>query len=645
MLQQKQSGIDKGTIIGFVLIGLILVLFSIYNSPTQKEKDELKRKQDSVLLASNNVANDTIKQYDDTNIDTLNTVSAIIDDTTESLNTDSLKQNRINKKMGVFADKTVGENKFITIENDLIEAKISAKGGFISQVRLKKFRTYDSLPLVIFNNENTSFNLSFLIQDTIINTKDLYFTTDKTELILDKTNKSGIISFKIAIDKNKYIEYKYTLKNDDYIVDFDINIVGLNKVIPRNVNYLLAEWNMKTHSLEKSLVNERNASTVYYCSYNDMETDYLSETESEKNDNLGNLKWISYKQQFFTTVLIAKGETKLEDCQAEIAVPEKTETSYVKDFSSKITFPYNPEKNNEKINLSYYFGPNRYSTLSDYDIKLERQIPLGWGFFPISWVNQWIVIPVFNFLDGFNLNYGIIILLLTIFIKLILFPIAYKTYLSSAKMKVLKPDVDELSAKYPKTEDAAKKQQAVMGLYKRAGVNPLAGCVPMLLQMPILYALFKFFPASIELRQQPFLWAEDLSSYDSIYSWSTYIWGISDFYGNHISLFTILMTISMIYYTKMNNEMMSSSQQLPGMKTMMYLMPVMFMAFLNSYSAGLSYYYFLANMITFGQQWAIKKFFVDEAKILKQIRINQKKPVVKSKWQLKMEELAKQKGR
>ena len=290
--------------------------------------------------------------------------------------------------------------------------------------------------------------------------------------------------------------------------------------------------------------------------------------------------------------------------------------------------------------MEFYFGPNKFKILKKYDLDLERQIPLGWSFFLMAWINRYAVLPVFNFLEGFGWNYGIIILVLTILLKIVLFPIAYKSYSSSAKMRVLKPEIEEISKKYPKKEDAMKKQQATMNLYKQAGVNPMAGCIPMLLQFPILIAMFRFFPSAIELRQQSFLWAHDLSSYDSILDLPFNI----PFYGNHVSLFTLLMTISTLIYTKMNQDMMGSGQQqLPGMKTMMYLMPVMFLGIFNNYASGLSYYYFLANIITFGQMFLIRRT-IDEKKIRKQIEINKKKPKKKSNWQKRLEDAAKQRG-
>jgi YidC/Oxa1 family membrane protein insertase len=292
------------------------------------------------------------------------------------------------------------------------------------------------------------------------------------------------------------------------------------------------------------------------------------------------------------------------------------------------------------MEMSFYFGPNKYSTMRAYKLDLEKQIPLGWSFFLIQWINRFAVLPVFNFLGSFGWNYGITILVLTILLKILLFPITYKTYMSSARMRVLKPEVDELSEKFPKKEDAMKKQQATMALYKKAGVNPMAGCFPVLLQLPILIAMFRFFPASIELRQQSFLWAEDLSTYDSILSLPFEI----PFYGDHVSLFTLLMTISTIIYTYINNQMMTTgSQQLPGMKTMMYIMPIMFLGIFNNYASGLSYYYFLVNIITFLQMFVFRRV-IDEDKIYKKIQENKKKPVKKSSFQKRLEDAAKKRG-
>jgi YidC/Oxa1 family membrane protein insertase len=389
---------------------------------------------------------------------------------------------------------------------------------------------------------------------------------------------------------------------------------------------------MRAPSQEKSKNNQRMASTAYF-KYLEEEPDYISESENETTTLDAKIKWVAFKQQFFTCALIANNHFEKNGANIT-SINESDSSNYIKTFSSNLSIPIPNEK--ESFGMQFYFGPNHYQTLKSYDIQLEKVLPLGWGIF--GWLNKFIVIPVFNFLDGFNLNYGIIILILTIFLKILLFPIAYKTYLSSAKMRILKPEIDEINKKFEK-EDPMKKQSATMELYRKAGVNPLAGCIPVLLQMPILIALIRFFPASIELRQQPFLWAHDLSTYDSIWEFGV-IPVINSIYGDHVSLFALLMTASTILYTWSNNQLMGTSNQLPGMKFMMYAMPFVFLGFLNNYSAGLSYYYFLANMITFGQT-SLMKLFVNEKELHRKIEENKKKPVKKSSFQQRLEQLQK----
>ncbi|HXC04635.1 MAG TPA: membrane protein insertase YidC, partial [Bacteroidia bacterium] len=370
--------------------------------------------------------------------------------------------------------------------------------------------------------------------------------------------------------------------------------------------------------------------TVYY-KFPDEDVSSLSESKDEtKTLDGSSLKWVAFKQLFFTSVLIADNNWGRTKPSIEIKI-NAADTLHVKTFAAHLTMPFG-HKPSESFAMRFYFGPNHYNTLKQYNIDLERQIPLGWGIF--RYLNKWLVIPIFNFLDGFNMSYGIIILILTIIIKVLIFPIAYKTYMSSAKMRVIKPEVDEINAKF-KDGDPLKKQQATMALYRKAGINPMAGCIPVLLQMPILIALVNFFPAAIELRQHGFLWAPDLSTYDSILHLGFKI----PLYGDHVSLFALLMTGSTILYTWSNSQLMGQSDQLPGMKWMMYLMPVMFLVFMNNYSSGLSYYYFLANMITFGQTFLMRRF-VDEDAIHKKIQENKLKPQKTSSWQQRLEKAA-----
>jgi YidC/Oxa1 family membrane protein insertase len=372
------------------------------------------------------------------------------------------------------------------------------------------------------------------------------------------------------------------------------------------------------------------ASTIYF-KYLEDNVDKISESDEEKKSLDPNVKWIGFKQQFFTSVIIADSTFKKADIETATMHGSK---KYVKNYSAAIIIPYH-HHNNESIGMRLYFGPNHFKTLKQYDIELEKQINLGWKIF--GWLNRLLTIPIFNFLNGFNLNFGIIILILTVILKLLLLPIAYKTVLSSAKMRVLKPEIDELNEKH-KNDDPMKKQQATMALYKQAGVNPMAGCIPVLLQMPILIALFSFFPASIELRQQGFLWANDLSTYDSVYNFGFSV----PWYGDHVSLFALLMTASTLLYTWSNSQLMGTSNQMPGMQWMMYLMPILFLGFLNNYSAGLSWYYFLANMITFGQTWLMQKFAIDSAALHATIQENKKKPVKTSKFQQRLEQMTKE---
>ncbi len=511
------------------------------------------------------------------------------------------------------------------------------------------YKTFDSLPLIIFDPGTSSFDLSFFAQSRSINTKDFYFKPFLNgkpyinESLKTSASDSLVFSMRLfaddasgTVDPTKYIEFEYRLQPDNYMIGFDIKMVGMETVLASNTSFLAINWKADLLRQEKS-VDNMNGSTIYYKHVND-DVEYLSETKDEELSVKTRVKWVSFKQRFFTSTLIAGNQFDNAD-MSTITKPNPSNPRYLKSMETTVEMPFSFESS-KTIPMSFYFGPNKFTELKSYHLDLERQIPLGWSFFLLAWINIYIVIPVFSFLGSYGWNYGIVILVLTVLLKIILFPIAYKTYTSSAKMRVLKPEVDEISAKYPKSEDAMKKQQAVMALYKKAGANPMSGCVPMLLQMPILIAMFSFFPSSIELRQQPFLWATDLSSYDSIWNLPFTI----PFYGDHVSLFTLLMTISTIIYTYLQNEMMGSqSTQMPGMKTMMYIMPVMFLGLFNNYAAGLSYYYFLANVITFGQMY-IFRLVIDEDKVHAKIQENKKKPVKKSGFQARLEEAAKKRG-
>jgi len=633
--QNKDTNINS--IIGIVLIFLILIGYSILTQPSQEEIEAIQRKRDSIAKIENEILQRQQDQQSTTPLasgETEGEGEPTLQKPQSS--TDILLREQTKERYGPFANAAEGENKYITIENELIKITLSTKGGRVYSAELKNYQTHDSLPLFLFNGDSSTLSLNFVTQSKSISTKDLYFKPIGDSFTVNGKN-SKVISMRLYAGEGKYIEYLYTLGGNSYMLDFSIKFSGMQDIIAANANYLDLEWGIYVPRQEKNLEYERQNTTIYY-KYLDDEVDYLSETSDERETLTTKVKWIGFKQQFFTSALIAENSfdkpTYLE------TVTDESSERYVKSLRANLTIPYIHQQQ-ETFPMSFYFGPNHYKTLTELDLGMEDVIPLGWGIF--RWVNVFIVIPTFNFLEKYIASYGIIILLLTIFIKVLLFPLMYKSYQSTAKMRVLKPEVDEIGAKFPKKEDSMKKQQAVMALYKKTGVNPLGGCLPMVVQMPILFAMFRFFPSSIELRQQSFLWADDLSAYDSIYDFPG---GFSiPFYGDHISLFTLLMTAATLISVKMNSEMSGGTQmQMPQMKVMMYMMPIMFLGFFNDFASGLSYYYFIATMITFGQQYAMRRF-VNEEKILRKIQEFKKKPPPKkSRFQKRLEQMAKQKG-
>ncbi|MEI6433814.1 MAG: membrane protein insertase YidC [Bacteroidota bacterium] len=643
---------NKDTIIGLVLIFGIFIGFSYWMAPSQEVLLNQKRKADSIYIETKNRRDAEIKaQVRDRAIATAKEKEKVRA-TGQKIDSLSFLRLTLKGELGAFAVSAVGKDTSYIIENDVFKIKIGSLGGKINHVELKDYLTWDKKPLVLMGKDSLRFGFSFFSNNRVINTNKLYFqpflsenkNSGKTGIVVSGKDsvQFGLRLYASATDStfnpNKYIEYVYTVKGNEYMIGYRIKFVNMAEIIDPSTKFLVLNWNDNLNRQEKSLNMERINSGIYY-KYTDDKVDYLSEGKDEEKELKNErLKWFSYKQQFFTSTLIAGqyfSDPKLKQ------VTLHGGKNYLKTVEAEVGVPYIPSENNA-ITMSMYFGPNKFYGLKKYKLDLEKQIPLGWGFFLMAWINIYAVIPVFTFFGNFGWNYGIIILILTILLKIILFPIAFKTYKSSAKMRVLKPDVDELSLKFPKKEDAMKKQSATMELYKKAGVNPMAGCIPLLLQMPILIAMFRFFPSSIELRQQAFLWADDLSSYDSIW---TFPGGFSiPYYGDHVSLFALLMTISSVFYTKLNDQMMGSQQsQMPGMKTMMYLMPVMFLFWFNDYSAGLSYYYLLANLLTFAQVYIIRAT-IDEKKLHAQIEANKKKTVKKSGFQKRLEDMAKKRG-
>lgn len=602
---------DRNSIIGLTLIGLIIIGYSIYTQPGPEEIRASHQRRDSIAKIEEQKR--TAKAMD--------ALPAIVDTIvhlSDSTNLEIKKQ-----RLGDFAENAEGNEQLLTLENKLIKVIISSKGGKIKSAELKNYKTWDGKPLKLLNSDSSSFNLSFSAKNRIINTQELFFQAAGT------TGSLKSVNLKLPAGEGRYIEYVYSLPEDSYLLNFKINVNGLQEVIPSSTSYLNVDWKDVALSNEKSIENERTSTTIYY-RFSEEDVDHITETKDEKQSLKTKVKWIAFKQQFFTAALIS--DNGFDSPVVETYTDQSSKTA-VKNLSASFSLPYE-STSNQSYGMRFYLGPNHYQTLKKIeDLNLEKLIPLGWGIF--GWVNRFLVIPTFNFLNSFNLNYGLIILILTIFVRIIILPLTYGSFKSQAKMKILQPEMAELNEKFK--DDPMKKQQEVMAIYKKAGVNPMGGCIPGLLQLPILIAMFRFFPSSIELRQQSFLWATDLSTYDSILDLSFKI----PFYGSHVSLFTLLMTVSTIIYTKVNMQMTTATN--PQMKWMMYLMPILFLGFFNNYSAGLSYYYFLSNVFGFGQQYLFKAF-IDEKKIHAQIQENRKKPVKKSGFQQRLEQIAKDRG-
>lgn len=633
----------RDNILGLVIIAAILIGYSIWMAPSEEERLEARRVQDSIAMVRQ-AQQEYMESMTATPDEPPREELAVTDDVGTDM--DEQREQARRTQMGHFATAAIGADEVITLESDLLRIQFHTKGGHVGSVELIDYLTFDQEPLKIITGADDLFTFHFFSGNRNISTQDLYFTPYINNQPADATNQfsvdgDGHVTLSLRAYSNfhtpqnpSYIEIMYAIQGGEYMVDYDIRFVGTREAIAANTTSINLDWRSKLPRVEKNRQNEQNNSTIYYKYAND-EVSRIRPTRDGSERLTTSVRWISFKHQFFSSVLIAK--EGFSNADISVVTVNDEDERHLKNMTASINLPFDGRSDNNEYAMQWYFGPNSYRVLTAYDLELERQIPLGWGFFVMSWINRFAVIPIFNYLDGFNMNYGIIILILTILLKIVLLPIAYKTYLSQAKMRLLKPEMDELGKKYPKKEDGMKKQQAVMTLYKKAGVNPMSGCIPMLLQLPILLALFRFFPASIELRQEAFLWADDLSSYDSILDLPFTI----PFYGDHVSLFTLLMAGSMVIYTHLNSQMMSTGNQMPGMKTMMYFMPIMLLGVFNNFASGLSYYYFLANVITFGQMFLFRKF-IDEDALHAKIEENKKKPVKKSKWQQRMENLARQ---
>ena len=537
-----------------------------------------------------------------------------------------------------------GDSTTVKLQNDLLAIDLSTKGGGIARAKLKEYTTYSEgkhVPAVLFENDNNAYGFVLNTDTQRFDTHDFFFTPVQE-------NDSTVL-MKLEFGKGVYFGIRYTLPANSYLVRMEVVQQNMNTVIPTNIATLDFHWYQKAARHEMGEMFEERNSGIFYKYYGENgDVDNLSETGSDKESISDRLKWIGFKDQFFSCILIAdKYFLGTNNLRSEVIDDDSPyHKDFMKDLWAESSFEYS-STNPAPVAFHFFFGPNDYRLLRSYDelispeedLKLTEVIPLGWKMF--RWINTGIIIPVFNFLGSLDLNYGIIILLLTILIKLVLFPLTWKSYSSQAKMRVLAPDIKEINDKYPGQENALKRQQKTMELYSRAGANPMSGCLPLLLQMPILIAMFSFFPSCIELRGEPFLWADDLSAPDVILSWDAHIPLVSTFFGNHLSLFCLLMTAVNIIYTYINMKANPSNNSMPGMKWMMYLMPVMFLVFFNNYSAGLSYYYFLSLLITIVQTYAFR-FFIKEEKVRAKMAENAKKPKKKSGFMARLEEAQRQ---
>lgn len=616
---------DKKSLIGLVLMGVLLVAYSIFTGPSKEEKERMIRYNDSIARVERQRAIEYQQKKE-----VADTTAQI----TATATPEQINQQKVNQ-LGAFADASTGEEKFFFLENKKVRVKFTTKGGRPYSAELKDYKTFDGKPVYLFDGETTHFSLQFFTQNKAIATQALYFQPQTQEESQIAESASKTLVMRLMAGEGRYIDYVYTLEPDSYKLKYTIHMQGMEEVLGKNTAMIDLDWAVDIRQQEKGKKGDAQYATVHY-KYFQSETGKLGASAPDKpeTENLTTkVEWIGFKQQFFSTVLMA--DNFMTSARISSVTPEDT-AAHLKTFTAEISLPYEG-KSQEDIALTFYFVPNHYKTLKAEGHELTDLVDLGWKF--IAWINKWFVINIFHWLEGIVGNYGIIIIILTIFFKLLVFPLSYKSILSGAKMKVLKPQIDEINAKYG-ADKAMEKQQATMALYKKAGVNPLGGCLPMLLQMPIWIALFRFFPSSFELRQQPFLWAPDLSTYDSIL---TLPFTVPLGYGSHVSLFTLLMAASMLVTTKMSMDQTQTTQPIPGMKLMMYMMPVMMLFWFNSYAAGLSLFYFFSNVLSYLQQIGIKRF-INEEEILNKLKENQKKPVKKSKFQERLDQLAKERG-
>lgn len=606
----EEKKVDINSIIGFVLIFGILIWMFYQNQPTPEEVEAEKAKQEQVVEETDQQVPEERKTPE-----------------TEQINLqDSTAVADYKSKIGAFAF-TQPSDETTKLQNDLVSLEISNKGGQIVEARMKQYHTYDSIPVYLIREGNASFGLNFTTSDNrILTTEDLYF-----EPSLSESGGNQVLTMKAKAGPDKFLEYRYEMKPDDYLVDFTVRSQGLNGVINGNQPLELT-WELKGIRHSKSIQYENRYTRLTY-NYDGGSIGKLSEG-SDDEDTEVDVKWLSYRQHFFSSILGTKNNFEKAELSSKNLVEDDSKTQgFTKEYASVV--PLQMEGGEISQQLYWYYGPTDAEVLNQYEeLGLADSIPFGWGIF--GWINRYVFTPFYSFLSSF-LPFGIAIVVMTILVRLAMSPVTYKSYLSQAKMKVLKPEITELGEKYK--DNAMKKQQATMKLYGKAGVSPMSGCVPAVLQMPIFYALFMFFPTSFALRQKPFLWADDLSSYDVVANLPFEI----PFYGDHVSLFPILASVAIFFYMMMTTgQNMPTQPGMPNMKFIMYLMPVMMLFFFNNYASGLSLYYFVSNLITIGIMLVIKNFILDNDRIHAQIQENKKKPKKENKFQRKMREMMEQ---
>ncbi|HEY0046292.1 MAG TPA: membrane protein insertase YidC [Flavobacterium sp.] len=619
----EQKKLDLNSIIGFILLFGVFA-WIMYQNPSSEEEAAKQKTNTEKSAVEKSVREATAES----------TFKAA--DTTVA---DSLKQQHLRKTLGDFAYSgtlaSANEN-FTVLENEVIILKIANKGGYIVEATLKTFDRFErgSKQLVqLIADNNASLNIQLKTKDNrILETKNLFF-----EPTITKAGQDQVLSMRLKAGANQFLEYRYVLKPKDYMIDFDVRSTGLSTIL-NSSSPINLEWTLKAFRNEKSISYENRYAEIVY-EYEDGKDDYVGQGKNEST-TAEDVTYIAFKQHFFASILLTETPFKTAEFHSNNLVEdEEVDTTFTKQFRAEVPLAF---RNGElDYNMSWYMGPADYNILNKYEKNLDEIIPLGWGIF--GWINKGIFIPVFGWLSSF-IMYGLAIILFTLIIKIIMSPITYKSFLSQAKMKVLRPEINELNEKFKK--DPMKKQQETMKLYGKAGVNPMAGCIPALIQLPFMYASFQFFPSAIELRQKAFLWADDLSSYDSVLELPFNI----PFYGDHVSLFPILAAIAIFFYMKMTtgDQVMSQPTQegMPDMgkimKIMIYVSPLMMLFFFNNYGSGLALYNFISNLVTIGIMLVIKKYVVDEQKIHAKIQENKLKPKTQSKFQKRMQEMMEQ---